>query len=360
MTSLLRLETPEEGMPRRRLLVIQPLVGIGDMVWHKPWIDHLAAFYDVILATKPTVQASVLFAKTPGVIDILDIDRSQRGKRGQHDGIMGLWRLAQRFRQADVDQVVIMHHSSTYAIAAWLAGIPARFGYGIGGQSRWLNRGYFLPKSARHQHPTSKMAIFADINGFAPVATSWRITPTDFAFDEADRFLAAHDVGIDKNGKSPFIIMGVGAMHPDRRWSAENFAKLVAQMRHDRPDIHIGLMGAPSEQPIIDAVLSHLADTAGVISCTYKLDVAIALFVRAICYAGNDTSLLNLSAVAGTPSIGLFAQSGPLTYSPNILAVCVDEDKMGIPGQIDAITPARVSVAITALLPPIKMDRANG
>ena len=96
MTSFLRLETPEEGTPRRRLLVIQPLVGIGDMVWHKPWIDYLADFYDVILATKPTVQASVLFAETPGVVEILDIDRSQRGQRGQHDGIMGLWRRAAR------------------------------------------------------------------------------------------------------------------------------------------------------------------------------------------------------------------------------------------------------------------------
>ena len=351
MTSFLRLETPEEGTPRRRLLVIQPLVGIGDMVWHKPWIDYLADFYDVILATKPTVQASVLFAETPGVVEILDIDRSQRGQRGQHDGIMGLWRLAARFRQTAVDQVVIMHHSPTYAIAALLAGISARFGYGIGVQSRWLNRGYFLPKSARHQHPTSKMAIFADINGFAPVTTSWHITPTDFAFGEAYKFLAAHHIGVDENGKSPFIIMGVGAMHPDRRWSAENFARLVTQMRQDRPDIHIGLMGAPSEQPIIDGVFSYLADPTGVISCTNKLDVAIALFVRSICYAGNDTSLLNLSAVAGTPSIGLFAQSGPLTYSPNILSVCVDEEKIGIPGQIDTITPERVAAKISELLP---------
>jgi heptosyltransferase-2 len=352
MTSFLPLETPEEGRPRRRLLVIQPLVGIGDMVWHKPWIDHLADFYDVILATKPTVQASVLFAKTPGVIEILDIDRSQRGKRGQHDGFIGLLRLAQRFRQTAADHVVIMHHSPTYAIAARLAGISARFGYGIGGQSFWLNGGYYLPKSARYQHPTQKMAIFADINGFAPVTTTWQITPTDFAYSEADKFLAAHHVGVGKNGKSPFIILGVGAMHPDRRWSAENFAGLVTRMRQDRPDIHIGLMGAPSEQPIIDAVFSYLADATGVISCTNKLDVAIALFVRSICYAGNDTSLLNLSAVAGTPSIGLFAQSAPLTYSPNILAVCVDEEKIGIPGQIDTITPERVAAAITALLPP--------
>ena len=43
-----------------RLLVIQPLVGIGDMLWHKPWIDLLASRCDVTLATKPTVKA-----KTP-------------------------------------------------------------------------------------------------------------------------------------------------------------------------------------------------------------------------------------------------------------------------------------------------------
>ena len=48
----------EKGVSRRpRLLEIQSLVGIGDMVWYKPWIDHLAREYDIILATKPTVHA---------------------------------------------------------------------------------------------------------------------------------------------------------------------------------------------------------------------------------------------------------------------------------------------------------------
>ena len=48
----------EKGVSRRpRLLEIQSLVGIEDMVWYKPWIDHLAREYDIILATKPTVHA---------------------------------------------------------------------------------------------------------------------------------------------------------------------------------------------------------------------------------------------------------------------------------------------------------------
>ena len=36
---------------REKLLVIQPLVGIGDMIWHKPWIDYLCTQNHVILRT---------------------------------------------------------------------------------------------------------------------------------------------------------------------------------------------------------------------------------------------------------------------------------------------------------------------
>jgi len=46
------------GGVRPRLLVVQPLVGIGDMVWHKPWIDHLAAPLDEAIAL---INAARLF-----------------------------------------------------------------------------------------------------------------------------------------------------------------------------------------------------------------------------------------------------------------------------------------------------------
>ncbi|MEL0023371.1 MAG: hypothetical protein VW934_03870, partial [Alphaproteobacteria bacterium] len=67
-------EIRENGGKRRpRLLLIQPLVGIGDMIWHKPWIDHLAAHYDVILATKPTVNARRVFDGDYAIADFLMI-----------------------------------------------------------------------------------------------------------------------------------------------------------------------------------------------------------------------------------------------------------------------------------------------
>ena len=121
---------------RRRLLVVQPLVGIGDMVWHKPWIDHLAAHFDIVLACKPTAKAEVLFHGTAGIVEYLPIERSLRGRRGRHDGPLGLLRLAAAFRATGADSVLVMHHSATYATAARLAGIANRWGYGIGRSRR--------------------------------------------------------------------------------------------------------------------------------------------------------------------------------------------------------------------------------
>ena len=112
MSSLSSL-SPDPKSARKRLLVVQPLVGIGDMVWHKPWIDHLAGGFDVILAAKPTAHAKTLFHGTDGIVGWLDIDRSMRGRRGRHDGLAGFFRLAADFRWARADTVLVVHHSAT-------------------------------------------------------------------------------------------------------------------------------------------------------------------------------------------------------------------------------------------------------
>ena len=68
------------------LLVIQPLVGIGDMVWHKPWIDQLIETQDVYLVTKMASHPQVLFSTTLPKQKIIAFDRNIRGVKGRHDG----------------------------------------------------------------------------------------------------------------------------------------------------------------------------------------------------------------------------------------------------------------------------------
>lgn len=333
----------ENGVLRRpRLLVVQPLVGIGDMVWHKPWIDHLACEYDVILATKPTVHAQHLFACTPNIVDILSIERSLRGKRGRHDGVSGFLRLAMEMRSVQADKALILHHSARYSLATWLAGIKQRWGYGIGTSARWLNAGRFLDMSARTQHPTTKMAHFATLNGFSPPQTKWKINATAVAREAAATFIA--EAGVGKTDQ--LLILGVGAMHVDRQWPPVHFAKLIEKLSARFPHLYFGLMGAKSELPLIKAVVADLSNASRVITCTRPLDQSIALLERALLYVGNDTSLLNIAAACGRPAIGLFAQTNPLIYNDKIKSVSVTGDRIGKPGSIKMIAPQFVFDAV--------------
>ena len=334
-----------DAAARQRLLIIQPLVGIGDMVWHKPWIDHLSHYYDVILATKPTVQAHHLFAGNPNIVAILPIERSLRGRKGKHDGMIGTLRLIKDFRDAHADKVVVLHHSARYGLMARLAGITERWGYGIGGAARWLNTGQFLPKSDRNRHPTKKMVDFAVMNGFQPDMTVWQMQSTAAAHDGATAFLQQHGVASDQ-AISPFVMLGVGAMHVDRQWPTSHFARLIEKIRAAYPQISIGIMGAPSEQHLLDDVCASLDHADDILVCTNPMDVAISLLARSAVYVGNDTSLLNIAAACGRPSIGLFAQSTPLDYNPNIKAVCVPDGRFDVPGHIASITPDLVFTAL--------------
>ena len=341
------------GGGRRRVLVVQPLVGIGDMVWHKPWIDHLAAHLDVILACKPTAKAPVLFSGTSGITDWISIERSLRGKTGRHDGPLGLLRLAGAFRASGADDALILHHSATYGMAARLAGIRHRWGYGIGGSRRWLNHGAFLGREARYEHPTRKLADFAHMNGFGLASPQWQMPPTSTAQRAADSWCDECGIprfGDTRSGLRDMVVMGVGAMDDERKWPPAHFAALAARLRNHAPTTRILVMGAPSEQPIIDAVLADPAAPAGLMANTAPLDEAIALINAARLYVGNDTSLLNIAAACGRPAAGIFAQSTPLDYSDAIIPIAEPDGRFGEPGAIARITAAQAFDVVAGVL----------
>ena len=337
----------------RRLLVVQPLVGIGDMVWHKPWIDHLAAHFDIVLACKPTAKAEVLFHGTEGIVEFLPIERSLRGRRGRHDGPLGLLRLAAAFRATGADNVLVMHHSATYGTAARLAGIANRWGYGIGRSRRWLNRGVFLGAEARYQHPTRKLAAFAKANGFGLDRPVWAMPPSDKARRAAAAWcesVGIHQFGLSPDGLRDMVVMGVTAMDEERMWPPAHFAALAARIRDFSPATAILIMGAPSEQPVIDSVLSDPAAPVGLIANTAPLDEAVALINASRLYVGNDTSLLNIAAACGRPAAGIFAQSSPLDYSDVIVPIPEPDGRFGEPGAIKRITAAQAFDVVAEVL----------
>src|SRR5665213_528192 len=152
----------------RRLVIMQPLPGIGDMVWHLPHIRALSrhAGGPVTLVAKPRSHADEIFAAEDTVRDIIWVDRNPSNGRGRHNGLRGVMHLVRALRAGRFDAAMLLHHSPTLAFAALVAGIPLRQGYGLGVQRWFLSQGpYLAPSVWRQNRPLQRATLFLQAAG---------------------------------------------------------------------------------------------------------------------------------------------------------------------------------------------------
>ena len=328
---------------RQRVLVIQPMVGIGDMVWHKPWLDAMIARHDIVLMAKPSAQAAAVLGEYED-LEHLPLYRSERGKRGHHDGFIGFFRMAAMMRSARADHIWILHRSWRYAAAAMLAGIRFRSGYGVGNQQKFLNDSVAIGPAMKKAHPRDSVAAFAMKKGVIATDPHPRITPTAAAAEKAIRL---------GDQKKPLIICGVGAADAARRWSPGHFAGMIDRLAAAHPDYQVALCGSPAEAGIGDAIIAALGGKTPHPLKVFDqpVDVVIALHQRAVLYIGNDTSLINIAVAVGTPAIRIFASTLPVLDSPLIETIWpADPERIDIPGAIDDIDDADVAAMATERL----------
>src|SRR3954468_13957040 len=80
--------------------VLQPLPGIGDMIWHLPHIRAIALHVGtpITLIAKPRSAADQLFHAETTVRDVMWLDRNPERRRGRHDGPLGWGRFIRALR----------------------------------------------------------------------------------------------------------------------------------------------------------------------------------------------------------------------------------------------------------------------
>lgn len=83
----------------QRTLIVQPLPGIGDMIWHLPHIHAIAATsldFQVDILTKPRSQADRLLCADPCVRRVLWLER-ERDHAGVREVLFGHHGVAHLF-----------------------------------------------------------------------------------------------------------------------------------------------------------------------------------------------------------------------------------------------------------------------
>jgi heptosyltransferase-2 len=290
-------------------LCIQPLPGIGDVVWFLPHMRAIAyghASQKIYILTKKSTLADQLLENEPWVAGYIWLERDHRlqakAKKQKHDGIFGRWRLAKELEQYEFDQAWSLHHSGYYRHVMALARIKNRHGFTIGSKSRLLNHNVILPKEYKARHFREQVSAFLEMAGFdlAPFHSPIKILPT------------AHQAIQKEFGDKtkPRIAFGIGASGDEKIWPAKKFAQLA---QHLTPDYQICLCGGTSEQPIAEKIKQLFPGNSDLLLNSTNLPLQQSLALLASCdrYIGNDTSLMNLAVNQGVKTIGLF---GP-TYT---------------------------------------------
>lgn len=317
--------------------VIQPLPGIGDMIWHLPHIRALAAAVGgpLTLIAKPRSAADQIFAAEPAVSDVVWFDGNPTGRRGAHDGPAGFLRFVATLRARRFDAIVILHHSHTLAAAARLAGIPVRHGYGAGAQRWLLNRRPFLSRTEQRLHPFDQASAWLRAAGIPQAETE-----PNLAVDPAARAQARQRLGPPTG---PIVAIGVGSSEPYKQWGAANFAALIEGLiAAGWPQVV--LVGGSAEATLIADIFRRLGPRAPTVlsAVGWRLPDVAALFANATFYVGNDTGVLNMAAAVGIPAYGLFGGWPPLHHSQRIIPVLPPDGRTDKATGMARITPAAV------------------
>lgn len=337
-------------MAKRKILILAPMIGIGDLVWVKPWIDAAADQHDVVLMTKPSSHAHITMQEHINKnnqkknMELHPLYRSMRGQKGKHDGISGIFRLARDIIKIKPDEVWIFHRSWRYAAAAWLARVKKRIGFGLGRQQWFLTEPSPIPDHMEGIHPRKAVASILNPQGICPKDTHPRLKANAEQIALAKATLPAN---------TPTLIMGVGCSTADRRWSPKHFADVINWLHQSYPNYHIALCGGPDEQDIGEQVLKHVESKPDQVQLIFDqpLGVVVGILQLSALYIGNDTSLINIAAAVGTRCVRIYASSLPILSSEYITSLWpADKSRISVWGSIDDITPNDVIDAVKPLL----------
>jgi heptosyltransferase II len=325
----------------RAVAVVQPLPGIGDMIWHLPHIRAIAAHVGtpVTLIAKPRSAADQIFSAEHTVREVFWLDRNPEARRGAHAGGSGFLRAIAALRARRFDAIYLLHHSKTIACLALLAGIPRRYGYGYGVQGWFLNRPPKLSRDVLGKHPFDQATAWLRAAGI-PMADTEPVLPI------ANNALAAVRSRI---GPVPPVAIGIGSSEAYKQWGAARFAGLADALAV-LGIANLVLIGGKTEAPLA-AEIRAAATTASLTEAIgWPLSEVAALCKSSLYYVGNDTGVMNIAAAVGTRTYGLFGAVPPLHHSGQVVPITP-------PGGISK-TDGMARIAVEQVLTVIATDQA--
>ena len=115
-------------------------------------------------------------------------------------------------------------------------------------------------------------------------------------------------------GPRQYVVLNPGAAWPNKRWPADRFGALAAEL-HAHTRLRSLVTWGPNEKALAEAVVSASGGAAGIAPPTAIADLAVIMRDAALVVSG-DTGPLHIAAAMGTPLVGLYGPTWPERNGP--------------------------------------------
>ena len=311
-------------------VIIQAKRGIGDVIWHLPFIRAIAA---------ATPEGAVTFLTPPSSrgAELLQAETCiARTLYFEHGGnevarAIQLVQLARLLRQLQPKTAWILDKTMRPALAALMACVPERFGMGIRRQ-RFLITNAGLDPSYDEVYPVECLIALLEQMRIPLPTTEPNLTlPTPAVASIAQRF---------QPHPRPWIVVGLGASTPNKDWSRAQWIAFIEAIRR-RTRGTIFLIGGAVNGPVAASLIESTAGASMINACDLSLVESAALMKHADLFVGPNSGPMNIAAAVGTPAFGFFATNKVLTYSRHIHAILPDDGRLA-PDGMQRLSPHRV------------------
>ena len=273
-----------------KVLVIQPKIGMGDMIIYLPYIHAISKKYNasVSILVKRNSRAKELFTEDSQINEIILLERF-KNKVGLHDGIAGFFELAKMIRSKKFDKVFIFSSSFRYFLIAKMAGIKNISQY---------------PLFRKKDNLVTSAKIFTE-NEINEIVSSQPILQ-----------LNENDIKKTKekfSDKYKHICLGFSASGPTKRWGIENYIKLCEKLNEKTP-CKFYLAGGNNDKDLINLILNSNIGSNCISFMKLTISETLPLIKNCNLYIGNDTGWLHISSALKINCVALFMDSPVMAY----------------------------------------------
>jgi len=273
-----------------KVLVIQPKIGMGDMVIYLPYIHAISKKYQtpVSILVKANSRANQLLSEDKYIKEILMLDRT-KDNSGAHDGTSGFFRLSKDLKLKKFDKVFIFNSSLRYLLISKLAGIKSISQY---------------PLFRKKDNIVTSAKIFTENEIGEIVSTQPELIVNDNKVNEAKQKFSK---------EFKHICLGISASGPTKRWDIKNFLKLCNNINARTPS-KFYLAAGNNDKDLIDKFLNSELSKNCISFKDLKISETLPIIKNCNLYIGNDTGWLHISSALGIKCLALFMDSPVQAY----------------------------------------------